>query len=189
MKEGMQLRIPIESFVIHQTNEGDMDRVVYYDSNGVCHEKQVSRRLLEQALQLFDGKPRAIRRSTGGIITAQPYKLVLYHSRLEGSTPELTIKVRFRDFSPPSTPSDLVSGDCKVMAKNVPVHELLNPFPFTIDENQKYVLDFGRGIIPIHVFTIINDPAGEKMALFVEQEASPKKIVLKQTSSVQKKIF
>ena len=172
MKDGTQLRVPIESFIIRQDKGSDLARVIYFDPRGIRHEKPIAQRILDEALAKLDGKPRAIRRSSGGITTAQPYQLVLFHtiSDREDSTPELLVKVRFRDFK--LNDGEFAStGQCMTLTKTVPIKDIVNPFTFTPEENQRFVLDFGKGIVPIHVFAFINDPNGERNAFFVEKKA------------------
>ena len=126
---------------------------------------------LGDALALFNGEMRAIKRSTGGLTLAEPYQLLFYdelQTRYSGKL-EVKIKVRFRDFRGRSDGS-LTTGELVYQTKVVSASDLYAPIEFQTEgpEVQSYIIDFGQGIIPVHVVQFDTNDAGEQLAYFVE---------------------
>ncbi|MBI4404059.1 MAG: hypothetical protein HY537_07860, partial [Deltaproteobacteria bacterium] len=139
MSDRLPLRVPIESFLIIRDAENQqMDRIVYLDPQGKRHEKPVKRALIEEAFSKIDGQPRSICRSTGGLMIAQPYQLVLYHYLTAGGgpSPEIRVKVRFHDFKQEEGEAGFCA-DTLSMTKNVAPAEIQAAFSFGLDRPQR----------------------------------------------------
>lgn len=177
MKRPLPLRIPIESFIVaHDEQDPRKSNLIYFDPKGIRHEVSVRRSVIEDAISKIDGKPRAIARSSGGLVSAQPYQLVLHHSVSESSAPpELRIKVRFKEFVRDEKGS-VATGGVMTVTKNVLPEEVLDPVSYDLKSSQKFLLDFGHGAIPVTIFSFVSDAAGENQALFVEADAIEKAI-------------
>lgn len=173
MKGALPLRIPIESFIV-TPDERDPKRVriLYFDPKGVRHEVIMRKSAIDAAIAKLDGKPRAIVRSTGGLVMAQPYQLVLHHSVSEGSEspPELRIKVRFKEFVRDER-GKVTSGSVMTVTKNILPEEIHDEISYDLKSTQKFLLDFGQGALPVAIFSFVSDAAGENQALFVDAES------------------
>lgn len=178
MKGALPLRIPIESFIV-MPDEQDPKRVrlIYFDPKGMRHEVALRKSIVDNAVAKLDGKPRAIARSSGGIVVAQPYQLVLHHCVAEGSEtpPELRIKVRFKEFVRDDR-GRVTSGNVMTVTKNILPEEILGEVIYDLKAPQKFLLDFGQGAIPVSVFTFVSDAVGDNQALFVDAESIEKAI-------------
>ncbi len=172
MKAALPLRIPIESFIVTpDERDPKRARLIYFDPKGVRHEVSVRKATIDAAISKMDGKPRAIARSTGGLVSAQPYQLVLHHSIADGQgiPPELRIKVRFKEFVRDET-GKVAGGSVMTVTKNILPEEILDEVSYDLKSSQKFLLDFGNGAVPIGVFSFVSDAAGENQALFVPAE-------------------
>jgi hypothetical protein len=173
MKAALPLRIPIESFIV-TPDESDPRRVriLYFDPKGIRHEVLFRKSMVDDAISKLDGRPRAIARSTGGLVMAQPYQLVLHHSIAENGAapPELRIKVRFKEFTRDER-GKVSSASVMTVTKNILPEEILPEVSYDLKSTQKFLLDFGQGAIPVAIFSFVSDAAGENQALFVEADA------------------
>jgi len=186
MKGSIPFRIPVESFIVLGEESYDTRfRLVYFDPKGRRQEAFVKKTIFEAALAKLDGKPKAIARSSGGIVTAQPYQMVLYHCMSDsvGTGPELRIKVRFKDFAR-NEGEKMTSGTIATVTKNVLPEEILDPVKYDLKSNQRFLIDFGQGAIPITVFSFLAEPGGESVALFVESDSVERSIRERQGSRI-----
>ncbi len=186
MKGSIPFRIPIESFIVlGEEDYGSRYRLVYFDPKGRRQEAFVKKSIFETALGKLDGSIKSIARSSGGIVPAQPYQMVLYHCMSDsvGTGPELRIKVRFKDFLR-NEGEKTTSGGIVTVTKNVLPEEVLDPVKYDIKNNQKFLIDFGQGAIPITVFSFLSEPGGDSVALFVESDAVERSIRERQGSRV-----
>lgn len=173
MKGPLPLRIPIESFIVTQDDtDPRRSRLIYFDPRGIRHEVLIRKSTVDAAIAKLDGKPRAIARSSGGLVMAQPYQLVLHHCIAEGvdSAPELRIKVRFKEFVRDER-GKVTSGSVMTVTKNLLPDEVLEGISYDLKSTQKFLLDFGQGALPVSIFSFVSDAAGENQALFVEADA------------------
>jgi hypothetical protein len=191
MKGALPLRIPIESFIV-TPDERDPKRVkiIYFDPKGVRHEVIFRKSAIDSAIAKMDGKPRAISRSSGGIVMAQPYQLVLHHSVTDGLDigPELRIKVRFKEFVRDER-GKVSSGNVMTVTKNILPEEVLDEVSYDLKSTQKFLLDFGQGALPVAIFSFVSDAAGENQALFVEADAIERAIRTPAGSKIQVQRF
>ncbi len=186
MKSSIPFRIPVESFIVlGEEDYEDKYRLVYFDPKGRRQEAHIKKTIFETALAKLDGTPKAIARSSGGIVTAQPYQMVLYHcmSDTVGAGPELRIKVRFKDFVR-AEGERMTSGGIVTVTKNVLPDEILQPLKYDLKSNHRFLVDFGQGAIPITVFSFISEPGGDSVAMFVESEAVERSIRERQGSRI-----
>ncbi len=173
MKGPLPLRIPIESFIVSQDEtDPKRSRLIYFDPKGVRHEVLIRKSVVDAAIAKLDGKPRAIARSSGGLVLAQPYQLVLHHCLAEGidAAPELRLKVRFKEFVRDER-GRVTTGNVNTVTKNVLPEEVLDAVNYDLTLTQKFLLDFGQGALPVSIFSFVSDAAGENQALFVEADA------------------
>ena len=184
METGESYRKLIEYFLLMQ-NERSIDKLIYYDQNGQKFEREINRGSIDLALQKFDGKSKAVIRSSGGMVKATPHQLVMYEEPMLGeNTPSVRIKVRFRDFK--RDQKGRVTEESYVTStKIVPAEGVVESFDYGLEGGQRFVMDFGQGAIPIYVFRYGADEYGRIVSLFVEIEelermemASPGKIML-----------
>lgn len=191
MKGALPLRIPIESFIV-APDDRDPKRVkvIYFDPKGVRHEVIFRKSAIDSAIAKMDGKPRAISRSSGGLVMAQPYQLVLHHSVTEGLDigPELRIKVRFKEFVRDER-GKVTSGNVMTVTKNILPEEIFDEISYDLKSTQKFLLDFGQGALPVAIFSFVSDAAGENNALFVEAEAIERAIRTPAGSKIQVQRF
>jgi hypothetical protein len=145
----------------------ESERLVYYDQEGTCFEKDIASHAIDDALKIFDGKIKAVQRRSGGLILAEPYQIVLVESESEESPrPQIRIRVKFLDFK--AGKGLVTAPEYLVHTKVVSPEEMKDPFILKTQSNQRYVLDFGQGIVPVHVFHFEN--SGENnWAYFIEQ--------------------
>jgi hypothetical protein len=142
-------------------------KLVYYDGNGSRHTNLVAEPLLAKILQLFDGTLRSVSRSTGGLGLAMPNG----------------IKFDVKDDAPITTPDEIfIQLSCfefeanlttpekafSIRPKLLPISQVLDCFSFSDQPDQKYVVDFGAGIIPVWVIKFVKTQSGQEMALFVD---------------------
>lgn len=139
---------PIDFFVWKKEDERK-DKLVYYDQEGTCFERSVDHDTLDNALKIFSGRVRAVRRSSGGLVMAEPLQIVVYEGGIQESP--LHIRVRFRELVPTSAGEEKTSMSC---TKVVAASELFEPFLYDFDGSRKqtFALDFGQGIVPVYPF-------------------------------------
>jgi hypothetical protein len=169
MLTGATSKRTIEYFLLMH-EQPDVDRLVYYDPTGVRYEANIAREMLDEALKIFDGKRKAIKRSSGGLVHADPYQLVIFEDKDSGAAPEIRVKVKFKEFKKDAE-GKFVVDEYVMNHKVVPVSEISDPFTFALDGQQRFVLDFGQGMIPVYVFHYDTDANGTAMAYFTEIDA------------------
>ena len=152
-------------------------RLIYFDPRGARHEVLVRKSTMDAAIQKLDGKPKAIARSTGGLASAQPYQLVIHHHVGDPTkmAPEIRIKVRFKEFAQNET-GTLTLGNVVTMTKNILPEEVFDEITYDLNASQKFLIDFGHGVVPVTVFGFVSDQSGENYALFVESESIERSI-------------
>lgn len=139
---------PIDCFV-WKRETAQKDKLVYYDKSGVCFERSVDSDSLDGALKIFSGQTRAVRRSSGGLVMAEPLQIVVYENQEQASP--IHIKVRFREALPQAERGTKTSRPC---TKVVAAEELFEAFCWDFEgpRKQTFALDFGQGIVPVHPF-------------------------------------
>src|SRR3954452_20704123 len=86
----------IEDFLSIEENS-QSSKLLYFDAEGRSVEKDVSRAVLDNALKFFSTRARSVRRTSSGLMLAEPIAIVLYEQA--GSRTDVRVKVRFRDFT------------------------------------------------------------------------------------------
>jgi hypothetical protein len=173
MDRALPLRIPIENFIVTSDEKyPNKYRLIYFDPRGQRHEVLVRKSSIDAAIQKLDGKPKAISRSSGGLAAAQPYQLVIHHHLADPAkmAPEIRIKVRFKEFAQSET-GTIAQGTVVTMTKNILPEEIQDELSYDLNTSQKFLMDFGQGVVPVTVFGFVSDQSGENYALFVESEA------------------
>lgn len=107
--------------------------------------------LIGKALSLFSGEMRTARRSTGGRSGVTPYQ-ILFYDRGKNQPPEIRLRVKFKDFKF-GRAGALTNGKVVTHTKVVSPKDLLESvnYDLTTSSLQPFVLDFGRGIVPVYV--------------------------------------
>ncbi len=167
MERGVTYRSLIEYFLLMQ-DAGKSNTLVYYDQKGTRFERPIERGQFDDALKKFDGKPKAVARSNGGLVRAVPYQLVLCEG-YGNITPQPKIKVKFREFKRDSE-GRVGGGTIQTVSKLVMPHEVVDLFTYRLDEPQRFIIDIGRGIVPIYIIKYASDIEGKSVALFVEMD-------------------
>jgi hypothetical protein len=146
------------------------DKLIYYDKSGKQYEKIVPHQQLEAALKVFDGKRRAIRRSSGGLSIAEPFQLVIYDKAADQKNIRLGVRVRFTDLK--RGENDLVeSKEIIVHTKVVGLSELKPQFLITKEQATPFLIECGKGLIPVRVHHTVIEGEGQVRAYFsVENE-------------------
>lgn len=162
-------RTLIEYFLLMQ-NEKSGDKIVYYDQEGHKFERDVNRNAIDVALSKFDGNSKAVLRRSGGLAKATPHQLVMYDNPdLGEKAPSVRIKVRFRDFKRDSR--GRVNEEAYVTGtKIVEAESVVEMFDYGLEGDQRFMVDFGHGNVPVYVFRYGADECGRIVALFVELE-------------------
>ena len=158
---------PIE-FFFWAKDDQNRDKLVYYDREGNSYEKPIPHDLLEDTLKIFDKQMRSIRRSSGGLVLAEPFQLVLFDRNTgpEGKTPSLGIRVRFIDLKRDEM-NRVISSEALIHTKIVAPSDLRKPFHLDTQNPPKFIAEFGAGLVPIHVFQYVSDDDGLLHAQFV----------------------
>lgn len=184
MERGESYRTLIEYFLLMQNNE-NVDKIVYYDQNGKRFEKRVEKDKIDLALRYFDGAPKSVVRSSGGMVKAVPHQLVIYdnNSNYGPSEPEVRIQVKFRDFKK-DVMGNIIPGEYVTRTKTVRPSEIRAGLEYRLEGEQRYMLDFGNGPIPVYVFRMARTKDGRTMALFVELDDMERVLLGKRGSRV-----
>ena len=135
----------------------------------------------ELLLSIFNGLPKAVHRSSGGLILVQPSQLV-FTTLSEGQT-ELRIKVLFNELERNSK-HQIISKKIILSSKTVPVTEIKEGFTYDNIRFQNFVLDMGLGIIPVHVLSFYLDSHGYTWAIFVRHDELEKALVRTEASKL-----
>lgn len=156
-------------------------KLVYYDGNGSRHSNLVSEILLSKIMQLFDGSWKAVSRSSGGLGLAMPtgIKFDVQGDGPVSSPDEIFIQLGCFEFSNESTTAEKAFT---VRPKLLPISRVKECFNFASDGQQRYVADFGSGLIPVRVVRFIKTASGQEMALFLDARDAER--AEKATSSV-----
>ncbi len=146
-------------------------------SNPISAEKTVQgsdgdSNLVGDALRVFNSRTRTVRRSSGGVSVAEPYQIVFLDPTTPDShKPEVHIKVRFKDFKV-TRAGEISTDELTTHTKVVAPSELGEAFSYDLEkkEAQSYVVDFGQGIVPVHIVDFRLEASGAMMAYFVESD-------------------
>ena len=146
-----------------------VSELVYYDHEGRSYHTRIPASAIESALRLFDGRPRAVRRRTGGLSPGWPSQLVVLEpaSRTEPGDNGLRIRVRFADFVRDGE-GRIVPGQYQRHSKLVHPSECAEPHGYHLSGPQAFVMDFGRGIVPVHVFHFEPAVRGSHLVHFID---------------------
>jgi hypothetical protein len=162
-------------YFIKTSTEGAEPSLVLFDERGnPSSENRLLGENTEILLSIFNGLPKAVHRSSGGLILVQPSQLVLTDSS-EGIM-DLRIKVLFKELERNSQ-HQIVSKKIITSSKTVPLSEIKEGFTYDNIRFQNFVLDMGLGIVPVHVLSFYPDSQGHLWALFVRHDELEKSLV------------
>lgn len=169
------------------------EKLIFYDSLSRCFELKLDAEWVRSVLTaIFEKRPKAIRHSSGGFVNAQPTGLFLYGPTSPGPArkPEIRVRVKYRDLL-------LLQGSGSSSVRYVTFYQdctadqLLEPFSYDFEGEPAFVLDLGRGPVPVAVYDYDIDSKGEVRASFIEwqakewlQGASAGEVVLVQRYSI-----
>lgn len=156
--------VPIEYFVWANQSPNN-DRLVYFDEQGQIIEHTVKTGVIELALKAFNGETKAVRRSTGGLVAVKPFQVVLIKHE-EAERPSVRVRVRFHDLRF-TQKRGLWVPQLMSHTKLVAPEQLQEAFTYSLNQAQDFVLDFGHGVVPIHVFHYDTDLDGNSTAFFI----------------------
>lgn len=146
-------------------------KLTYFDPAGNPPSIELPEGFLDQALKYFGNQVRSVRRSSGGLVLAEPCQLIVYgEPESEEAARTIRVRVRFRDFRRDST-GRVLTPDYLTQTKTVALRDLQEPFSFRCDSeiDQHFILDFGSGTIPVHVIGYDGDAT--PLAYFVENDS------------------
>jgi hypothetical protein len=151
--------------------ETSQPKLILCDPHGNSYEKPIPEGVLEQLAEIFNGLPRAVERNSGGLILVQPTQIVVIEKKLSIPLiqPEIRIKVSFKDLERDSQ-HRVISKKIVTNSKMLTLMELQDPLAYESQTSQNFVVDFGQGIIPVHVFSKRVDESGNSWALFVRHD-------------------
>lgn len=158
-------------FIWREDKENSKQKLVLCDPHGNSYEKPIPDGVLEQLAEIFNGLPRAVERNSGGLILVQPTQIVVIEKKLSVPLiqPEIRIKVSFKDLERDSQ-HRVISKKIVTNTKVLTLMELQDSAIYESHVSGNYVVDFGQGIIPIHVFSFKTDAEGNSWALFVRHD-------------------
>jgi hypothetical protein len=143
----------------------EQKKLVYYDAQGRQHEHTVPKTVYERMLRIFDGTPKAVERSTGGLGLALPHGIKLKPADGTATDPKILVSVNCTDFNPDASNAEQA---CHIRPKLIPI-DLINPgFELSFCDDQRFVADFGEGIIPVYILQFLRSAANKAMAVFLD---------------------
>ncbi|NBX91958.1 MAG: hypothetical protein EBQ85_01860 [Proteobacteria bacterium] len=158
-------------FIWTENNQKKPEKLVFFDQNGNYFEKPIPQGATDQLLAIFNGLPKSVERSSGGLTLVTPTQIVVFNKKLEVPLiqPEIRVKVSFRDLERDSH-HRITSKKVITKKKIVTLHELKEPFAYESQGSHNFVVDFGLGIVPVHVFSFRYDTEGVIWAQFVRHD-------------------
>lgn len=141
--------------------------LIYMDEHGKQVTLALPPTILEKLMRIFDGAPKAVPRSSGGLITVKPYQLLVTSS--EDQPISVKIKVVFKDLER-DLKNQIISNKIVHVTKTVDLEDIVDCSKLTSSFNNNFVVDLGLGIIPIHVLQYFTDASGVEWAFFVRHD-------------------
>lgn len=141
--------------------------LIYMDEHGKQVTLALPPTILEKLMRIFDGTPKAVPRSSGGLITVKPYQLLVNSS--EDQPISVKIKVVFKDLER-DLRNQITSKKIVHVTKTVALEDIVDCSKITSSFNNNFVVDLGLGIIPIHVLQYFTDASGVEWAFFVRHD-------------------
>jgi len=160
------ITVPIEYFV-WASQSPHQERLIYYDEKGNQIEHTVKAGSIQAALAVFDGRLRSVRRSTGGLTPVEPYQLVLV-THEDNRLPSVRVRVRFIDVRFIQKENGSLEPETFQTTKIVAPEQLQSAFDYELVQNQRFVADFGQGIVPVQVIHLDRNESDQIMAFFVD---------------------
>lgn len=159
-----------EDWKLKPSLEKTKRRILYVDSLGQQHEKEIKKSDINAAMSKFNLPSIAVRRSTGGFSSAKAKKLLIVDPSPQDpfSTPRFKIRVHFTDLlirRGANGHQMVVYENC---VKDVDPDDIVSLEPGHIHAPARFVLDLGSGPVPVHVFDYAIGWDGLVMALFIE---------------------
>jgi len=159
--------MPAKYHIKHQTPEGMLVKPLWVDETDQPLDSLIPAELTEQLISLLDNRPKAVERSSGGLILVKPVELFIEPRGSLGF--EVKVKVLFRDLETDTT-GKVISKKCVTRSKTVPFSEIKSGFSFARETCTNFVADFGMGLIPIRVIAFTEDTSLRKWATFVRHD-------------------
>jgi len=180
----MSSNVKTAKYFIQTTSSGsEKPQIVFFDERG--NETTAQSRLLEthfdKLLTVFNGLPKAVRRSSGGLIIVHPTQLVHLHT--EQGAEEIRVKVLFKELER-NAQHQIISKKIILSSKTVPLSEIQEGFSHDAIHTHNFVVDMGLGIIPVHVLSFYPDSQGHTWALFVRHDEIQKALLESRPSQI-----
>ncbi|MCB0418837.1 MAG: hypothetical protein KDD39_14405 [Bdellovibrionales bacterium] len=159
-----------DNWTIKPSLEKSKRRVLFYDSLGQRHEKEIRKADINEAMAKFNLPSIAVKRSTGGYSPARAVKLLIVDPNPQDpeSVPQFMIRVHFTDIQIRSGSAGHQMVVYENSVKDVDPSDVVAIEPGNIQAPSRFVLDLGNGPVPIHVFDYAIGWDGLVMALFIE---------------------
>jgi len=178
----MLSEIKTSKYFIKTSNDGAEPSLVLFDERGtLTTPNPLSKENTDLLMTVFNGLPKGVQRSSGGLILVQPSQLVLTHSA--DDTLEVRVKVLFKELER-NGQHQIISKKVITSSKTVPLGEIKEGFTYDNIRFQNFVLDIGLGIIPVHVLSTYPDSHGHIWALFVRHDELERALVGPKASRV-----
>lgn len=142
--------------------------------NQTTPPKQLLSSHFDNLIAAFNGGPKAVKRSSGGLINVAPSQLVLVNT--DEQLEEIRVKVLFRELER-NAQHQIISKKVVLSSKAVLLSEIQEGFTYDNIRTQNFVLDVGLGIIPVHVLSFYLDHQGLPWAIFVRYDQMEKAII------------
>lgn len=150
-------------------------KLMVFDERGnVISSSKLPGHHTEHLLTIFNGLPKAVQRSSGGLILVQPLQLVMIHS--ENPQTEVRVKVLFKELERNSQ-HRVISKKLIISSKTIPLSEIKDGFSYDNSRSQNFVVDMGLGIVPIHVLCTYTDSQGVTWSVFVRHDQIEKSLI------------
>ncbi|MFM8268866.1 MAG: hypothetical protein ACKN9V_01655 [Pseudomonadota bacterium] len=160
----------------------DKSALMVFDERGqLVSPGKLPSHITNELLTVFNGFPKAVCRSSGGLILVHPSHLVIVTQ--EKSPMDVRVKVLFQELERNSQ-HRVISKKIITSSKTVPLSEIKAGFSYESSRNQNFVIDMGLGIIPIHVLSFYEDSQGITWAAFVRHDEIEKAILASISSQI-----
>jgi hypothetical protein len=136
---------------------------------------------------LFNGAPKCVERSSGGLSLVTPSQALFVKNKEDQK--EIRIRVLFQELER-DPQHRIVSNKIVTRTKIVLLSDVIeSPWADCFNKPGSFCVDFGMGLIPVHVFNFQEDPDGVMWALFVRFDELERALVHEKKSSTELSIY
>ncbi len=143
-------------------------KFVYYDAQGIRHVRDVTEEVFTRILSLFDGNARSVSRSSGGLGVAMPSGIKFRNEkdRVISDLSTVHILLHCTDFDNQAKKAEEASFHRPKLLSISKIHPLFSQDP---NGEQRFGIDFGSGLFPVHVVNFLKSTHGKDMVAFIEK--------------------